>query len=143
MSQAEDNKEKLAAIVNERPYAQQVIQTQLLYDIASMMEDLLERVTKLETLMRKPQGRLLPISVDVEGTKILRFVQEFPFTPLFSLTLFNDGPEDVFVNIEVLQKVTPLKPFDTLNINMEAPVIKELILVTNKGNAHIRGFGIY
>jgi hypothetical protein len=138
-----NNREKLKALMNERPYAQQVIQSQLLYDIASMMEDLLERVTKLESIMKKPQGRILPININVEGTKILRFVEEFPFTPLFSLTLFNDGPADVYINTEVLQTVTPLKPYDNFNINMENPVIKELIFVVKQGNAQIRGFGIY
>jgi hypothetical protein len=123
--------------VKDRPYAQEVLQTQLLYDIASMIEELTES-------SKTPKGFVFPIIITVQETTTIDFVKEMPREPLFSITIFNDGPDDVYPSVNTYQKYAPLKPGESLSIDFRKPGIEKLYLDVDTGKkANIRGFGIY
>jgi len=131
-------------ITRDRPYALEVMQTQLLYDVASMMEEAVDRLTRIEELLVKPKGYICPIKLTIDRPTIIDFSKEYPYTPLFSLSLFNDGPDEVYVGINIEQKVTPLKAGESFEAELYAPNIKRLYLYVEAGKtANIRGFGIY
>jgi hypothetical protein len=128
---------EILSIIKERPYAILVMQTQMLYDIASMLEEVVG-------LLSKPKGRVYPIKVTVERTTILDFVNEYPHTPLFSVTVYNDGPNEVYIGINGYQKQTDLKYGENLSIEFTAPKIEKIIFDVGEGKrANIRGFGVY
>jgi len=114
------------------------------------MDDLLKYAVllaiseEMKKYRAEPKGLMYPISVEVSELTILDFVKDEPHTPLFSLTLYNDGHNNVYVGINAYQKITPLKPGEYLTIEFEAPVIRQLYLDVELGkNTYIRGFGIY
>jgi hypothetical protein len=72
-----DNR-KIETVVKDRPYALSVLQTQILYDMASMLEEAIK-------LLTKPKGKVYPIKITVERMTILDFINGYPHTPLFSI----------------------------------------------------------
>jgi len=138
------NEDEIEFISRERPYVLFVMQTQMLYDIASMMEETIERLINIERLLAKPRGYIYSINRVVDHLTIIDFTKEYPRSPLFAITLFNDGPNDVYVSINEYQKVTLLKPGDSISVDMRYPVIEVLYLDVDEGKkASIRGFGTY
>jgi hypothetical protein len=112
------------------------------------MDDLLKQSILLaiaeELKPQMPKGYVYPINVTVSELTILDFIVGEPHTPLFSITLYNDGANDIYVGINSYQKITPLKPGEYLNVEFKTPVIKRLYLDVDTGkNTYIRGFGIY
>jgi hypothetical protein len=108
-----------------------------------MIEDVVERLAKIESATR-PKGYVHQIKVLVDKLIVLDFLKERPYTPLFAITLYNDGPDDVYLSVNEYQKITPLKPGETLTIDYRAPIIEGLYLDVDEGKkAFIRGFGIY
>jgi len=92
----------------------------------------------------EPRGFIYPINVTITSLTILDFIVGEPHTPLFSLTLYNDGQNDVYIGVNSYQKTAPLRPGEYLNVEFKTPVIKQLYLDVEAGkNAYIRGFGIY
>jgi hypothetical protein len=135
---------EIVTIVRERPYVLQVLQTQILYDIAGMLDEAVERILNVERLLAKPKGYIHPIKVAVDKITLIDFVRGEPYTPLFSISLFNDGPDEVYPSINAYQKGTSLKVGESLSIDMHSPVIEKLYLDVDKGKrAFIRGFGIH
>jgi len=134
----------LEFIVRERPYALLALQTQILYDIASMMDDAIERLKRIEGLLAKPKGYIYHIKVVVDKLIVLDFLKGHPRTPLFAVTLYNDGPDEVYPSVNEHQKTTPLKPGETLTIDFHVPRIERLYLDVDEGKkSYIRGFGTY
>jgi hypothetical protein len=128
--------------LRERPYALLVIQTQLLYDLAGMVDDLVERLARIESA--RPKGYVYHITVVVDKLVVLDFVKGHPYAPLIAVTLYNDGPDEVYPSVNGHQKVAPLKPGETLTIDYHAPLIERLYLDVDEGrSANIRGFGTY
>jgi len=112
------------------------------------MDDLLKQSILLaiaeELKPQTPKGYVYPINVTVSELTILDFIVGEPHTPLFSITLYNDGQNDVYVGINSYQKTAPLRPGEYLNVEFKTPVIKRLYLDVNEDEkAYIRGFGIY
>jgi hypothetical protein len=131
-----DNK-RIETVVKDRPYALSVLQTQILYDMASMLEEVIK-------LLTKPKGKVYPIKITVEKMTILDFINGYPHTPLFSITVYNDGPDDVYIGVNDHQDHTELKFGENLNIEFTAPKIERLIFDVGDGKkANIRGFGVY
>jgi hypothetical protein len=138
------NEDEIEFISRERPYVLFVMQTQMLYDIASMLEETIERLMNIERLLAKPRGYIYSINRVVDRLTVIDFTKEYPRSPLFAITLFNDGPNDVYVSINEYQKVTPLKPKDSISVDMRCPVIEVLYLDVDEGKkTSIRGFGTY
>jgi|YelNatPaOPRAMG01_1025707.scaffolds.fasta_scaffold31800_4 hypothetical protein len=130
-------KDMARIVVKDRPYALQVVQTQILYDIAWMLEEVLGR-------LQRPKGYIHPIAVTVTEATYLDFVIGMPHSPLFSITIYNDGPDDVYPSVNIHQKNVPLKLGESLQIDCQAPKIERLYLDVEEGRkAYIRGFGIY
>ncbi len=129
---------ELEFMARERPYALLVIQTQILYDVA----DMIERLARAETA--KPKGYVHHIKVSVDKLVVLDFLVGHPYAPLVAVTLYNDGPDEVYPSVNMHQKTAPLKPGETLTIDYHVPMIERLFLDVDEGKkAYIRGFGTY
>jgi len=132
---------ELDAIIRERPYALLVLQTQILYDVAGMIEEALER---LEKGLAKPRGLTFPVKVFVDKLVVIDFVKGLPHAPLFSITIYNDGPDEVYPSLNEHQRIAPLKPGESLNIGLGTPEIERLYLDVDEGKkASVRVFGVY
>jgi hypothetical protein len=111
------------------------------------MDDLLKQAILLaiaEELKPQVKGYVYPINVTVTSLTILDFIVGEPHTPLFSITLYNDGLDDLYVGINSYQKTTPLKRGESLSIKLLTPRIERLYLDVDEGKtATARGFGIY
>jgi hypothetical protein len=137
VSQRRLNESEVSTLSRERPYALQVIQTQILYDIAGMLEEALGR-------LQRPKGYVHPIAIMVTEATYLDFVIGMPHSPLFSITLYNDGPDEVYPSVNAHQRNVPLKPGESLHIDCYSPAIERLYLDVDEGKkAFVRGFGIY
>jgi hypothetical protein len=111
---------------------------------AALLDEIAERLYRLEQLQAKPKGSIYPIKVMVTEIKIINFVEHYPYTPMFAVTLFNDGPDEVYPSVNVHQRETPLYSGENVTIEFHAPKIEKLFLAVNDGKkANIRGFGIY
>jgi hypothetical protein len=138
-----DNK-KIETVVRDRPYALSVLQTQILYDMAGMIESLLEKISKIESLIVKPEGKIYTVDVTVDRLTVINFVEDYPRTMLYSITLFNDGPDDVNVSVNSYENRLLLKSGESVDLNFSSPVIRTLLLEVEIGRkARIRGVGIY
>jgi hypothetical protein len=133
---------ELELVARERPYALLVMQTQILYDLAGMVEGLVERLARIESA--KPRGYVHHINVAVDKLVVLDFLKGHPYAPLLAVTLYNDGPDEVYPSVNEHKKITPLKPGETLTIDYRAPMIERLYLdVDEERKAFVRGFGTY
>jgi len=133
-------------ILKERPYVAQVIQTQLLNDIAGILYEQLA-VTKdaIPDLMRKYEFNVDDEVIELSADKL-------PSLPWISMTVFNDGgdPVHIYVNdygTESLYYMSqaptdpPLGAGDTLQVEMRASKIKKVFLVCDQGKtASVRIF---
>jgi hypothetical protein len=138
-----DSKE-IETVVKDRPYALSVLQTQILYDMAGMIENLLEKISKIESRMVKPEGKIYTVSVTVDRLTVINFVEDYPRTMLYSITLFNDGPDDVSVSVNSYENRLLLKAGESVDLNFGSPVIETLLLDVELGKkASVRGVGIY
>jgi hypothetical protein len=134
----------IETIARERPYVLQVLQTQILYDIAGMIDETVERILNVEKLLVKPKGYIHPIKITVDKITLIDFITKIPYTPLFSITIFNDGPDEVYPSVNTYQKLTSLKYGESLTIEFHTPRIEKLYLDVDEGKkANIRGFGMY
>ena len=133
-------------ILKERPYVAQVIQTQLLNDIAGILyEQLAVEKDAIPDLMRKYE-----FNVDDEVVELTE--DKLPSLPWISMTVFNDGADPVHIYIneygtESLYHMNqvptdpPLAAGDTLQVEMRAPKIKKVFLVCDQGKtASVRIF---
>lgn len=135
---------EVSALSRERPYALQVVQTQILYDVAGMLEEAVERLARMEELLARPKGYVYPIRLTVERLTVVDFIEAYPHTRMFSVTLYNDGPDEVYPSVNVHQKSVSLKPGESLTIDCRSPVIERLYLDVEGGRkAFVRGFGVY
>jgi len=96
-----------------------------------------------------PLGYLFPIRVSLEGgdegkEEVLDFVNRPPFVPLVSLTLYNDGPDEVYPGVNYSQRISPMVRGENLNVDFGSPTIERLhLLVSPYKSATVRGFGLY
>ena len=137
MGEKQDN---IDLILKERPYVAQVIQTQLLNDIAGILyEQLAVEKDAIPDHMRKYEFVVSDSILEISADKL-------PSLPWISMTIFNDGadPVHIYINdygmesIYYLNQVPtdpPLAAGDTFQIDMRAPKIKKVFLVCNRGNS--------
>jgi len=110
----------------------------------ALLDEIAERLLEIRRLYEKPRGYVYPINITLTETRVLDFVSNFPYTPLFSVTIINDGPDEVYPSIAIGQVETPLKPGETITFDVQSPRIEKLYLIVNEGKtARIRGFGVY
>lgn len=119
-----------------------VLQTALLDDIAFKISSL-ENVIRGYIQLIQPEGRSAYEEIEVRGGKIKYTV----FRPLFSLHVWNDGPDNVFVAInkkEARGKYIKLKKDEDTNFKYDVPVIRLLYHYCNTGEeADIRAAGVF
>jgi hypothetical protein len=112
-----------------------------------MFRSLLElafAIVSAEEVQPKPLGYTYTKTVLVDKLVILDFINDEPHHPLFSIDIYNDGVDEVYVSINNYSRNAVLKPYESLRIDMRAPSIKRLYLdVDNGKKAYIRIFGIY
>lgn len=138
--------ENIELIIKERPYVAQVIQTQLLNDIAGILyEQLAVEKDAIPDLMRKYEFLITDVILELTEDKL-------PSLPWISMTVFNDGADPVHIYINDYGSETvyyldqapsdpPLDAGDTFQIDMRAPKIKKLFLVCDQGKtAFVRIF---
>jgi hypothetical protein len=138
------NSKEIETVVKDRPYALSVLQTQILYDMAGMIENLLEKISKIESLITKPEGKIYTVNVVVDKLTVINFVEDSPRAMLYSITLFNDGPDDVSVSVNSYENRLLLKAGESVDLNFSSPVIRTLLLDVELGKkSSVRGVGIY
>jgi len=87
-----------------------------------------------------PSGLIYPINITVRSQTEI----DLRSNPLFSITIYNDGPDEVYFSINQPQKTTPIKPHEHLKIEFQEPKIAKIFFEVNTGKvANIRGFGVY
>ena len=128
--------DNLGTMVRERPYVAQLVQLQIMYDMAGMFEDMLDRMTDLEKKFSKtlPRGDLVLREYSVESitpTKIV--VKEESTMPWISFEIVNEGPGRLYVSLDE-EKFVPrcaLEVGESKTIDMKTPIIKEVLLYSS------------
>jgi hypothetical protein len=112
-----------------------------------MAEKLLElafAIVASEEAQPKPRGYTYTKTLLVDGLVVLDFINGEPHCPLFSVDIYNDGADEVYVSVNNYSKGAVLKPYESMRIDLRAPNIKRLYLDVDSGKkAFIRVFGIY
>ena len=114
----------VARLAAERPYALAAMQTQILYDLASMLETLLDRVDELgKTIV--PSGEILPLEIPV-----YRDVREIrPGGAWRGVSVYNRGPSTCHVQLSrkmLGYKPVKVEPGASKSWMFPAPVIRAL-----------------
>jgi hypothetical protein len=110
------------------------IQTQILYDIASMLEDQGKTINDLYKTYQLtiPEGKFGPITVPVTDRPTVLSPQNTPTMPWILITIFNDGPLNgvyIRVNEDLVQTHTPLNPGENITIGFGQPKINKVTLI--------------
>jgi hypothetical protein len=112
-----------------------------------MAEKLLElafAIVSAEEAQPKPRGYTYTKTLLVDGLVVLDFINGESHCPLFSIDIYNDGADEVYVSINNYSKDVVLKPHESLKIDLRAPLIKRIYIDIDHGKkAYIRIFGIY
>jgi hypothetical protein len=120
-------------MAKERPYALMAIQTQILYDIASMLEEQHKTIAELYQTYRLtiPEGKFIPLTVPVTDIPTELSPKNTPTMPWIIFTIFNDGVNGVYirVNEDLIQTHTPLNPAENITIGFAQPKINKVTLV--------------
>jgi hypothetical protein len=112
-----------------------------MYDMAGMMEDLLNRFS--ETI---PDGIQKNITLQLTDSQtVLDMLNTAADLPWTSFTIFNDGPGNVYfsVNTDYVQENTPLKANEKLSYMLKKQSISKIILKAATGTrASVRLFAL-
>jgi len=101
-----------------------------------------EEIARL--LKKKNRGYTYSLKVDVDGLKIIDFVNDEPHARLTSITIYNDGEDEVYASVNTYVKNAPIKPHEILNIEFDDQLIEKLYLDVDEGKkAVVRVFGTY
>ena len=117
------------------------------YRVVQVPRSLLElafAIASAEEAQPKPRGYTYTKTLLVDKLVVLDFINGEPYCPLFSIDIYNDGADEVYVSINNYSRGAVLKPYELLKIDLRAPLIKRIYLdVDNGKKALIRIFGIY
>jgi hypothetical protein len=112
-----------------------------------MLRNLLElafAIVAAEEVQPKLLGYTYSKTLLVDKLTILDFINDEPHHPLFSVNIYNDGSDDVYVSVNNYSRGAVVKPHESFRIDMRAPRIEKLFLDVDSGKkAYIRVFGIY
>ena len=140
-----DKQNKVDIMINERPYVAQIIQTQLLNDIAGILyEQLATMKDSIPDLVRKYTFSVTDQVLELNEDNV-------PTLPWISMVLYNDGGSPVFIYVNEMDSQytklpgvvseTPLAVNDSFAIDFRSSKIKKLYLVCdNGGTSSIRIF---
>jgi hypothetical protein len=118
-------------MIKDRPYAATMVQTQILYDIASMLEELVETI---------PKGVARGVTLSIGSTPTV--ITDTLDMPWITVDVFNDGPDPVYVAVNEEHVINPpLYKGESLKVDMVKPKIEKLCLFCDDGKtATIRLF---
>jgi hypothetical protein len=126
------DKAKIEEMAASRPYALMVIQTQILYDIAGMLEDMGEEIAQLRGEWRQTvsEGVFRPLTVHVTSEITTLDPSKVDTMPWMGFDIYNDGPAPVYmmVNEEYLQEKTPLNAGESLKVDMKKRQVAKITL---------------
>lgn len=127
-------------LLTERPYVAQIIQTQLLTDIAGILyEHLAVTTDAIPDFVKKYRFEVTDSIIELNADKV-------PTMPWNSISIYNDGANPVHVYInemagELVSDLTlvvddpPLKVGESYTFDMRSPRIDKLYLVCDHGQA--------
>jgi hypothetical protein len=96
------------------------------------------------SMKSKQKGYTYSLTIVVDKLKIIDFVDSEPHARLASITIYNDGEDEVYASVNTYVKNAPIKPHEILNIEFREPLIEKLYLDVDEGKtATVRIFGIY
>lgn len=131
----------LEQLIHDRPYAAQLVQTQIMYDLADMLESMLEELSQFRAEYNAtiPEGRIeyVPLTVTDQETLLTR--QDYPSMPWRSMEVYNVGPNTVYLysypesTEDFHMEKTPLLAGSTLRVDVKIPLIEKLAFVCDKG----------
>jgi len=92
----------------------------------------------------RQKGYTYSLAVVVDKLKVIDFVNDEPHAKLTSITIYNDGKDEVYASVNTYVKNAPIKPHEILNVEFREPLIEKLYLDVDEGKtAVVRIFGIY
>jgi len=122
-----------------RPYALQLLQTQILYDVASMLDNLTEETVNFHQSWLKtiPKGKFEPLTLAITSSVTKLDSSIIETMPWMKFTIFNDGDDAVYlmVNEEFIQSRTPLNSDESLTVDMITPQIEKVQLICLQGES--------
>lgn len=126
-------------MAESRPYVIQVIQTQLLQDIAGMQEEILRHLQR-----QRPEGIFsghnLTITTDEAEELTPNQVRTMPWRGV-DINHDTGNPVQVILNREGDTQEAPLEEGETLSLDYAEPIIRELQFTVDTGSATIRVYG--
>lgn len=135
------------AISKERPYALGAIQTQILYDIAAMMNQLAKKMEELHKNLEKviPEGFSSSIHIDCDENLLILNKNVEPSMPWVSVSIVNDGPDPVYYSISpekwALRADSPIDVKEIIKVDMRGRLIDRIGFWCDKGKtAKVRLF---
>lgn len=139
-------KEKVEIAIKERPYALEAIKTQVLYDIASMLEDQGKTLIDFFESWRGtvPKGELRPLRLAITDRITELDPGNTPGMPWFTFDIFVDGPDPVFlgVNVDFIRERSPLRAGEHLKVDVgKANINKVLLHCEQEKKSTVRIFG--
>ena len=135
----------LQEMMQGRPYVAQLVQMQLLYDMASILEDSLGEIGQLRKRMDEmvPEGKLYPREYNITSSKSLEIDKKLETTlPWRSFELTNYGPNKLFVmiNDQRLVEEGALTMGELMNVDLKSPKITKITLLS-EGTSSVRIYG--
>jgi hypothetical protein len=133
---------QLEDIVKNRPYVAQILQLTMLYDIASLLDESVERLLRIENAITAEHPKGLLGHKELTVTELIEW--EPPKT-WFSGALHNYGPNTVYVqtNDKSLEFV-PVGNDEDLEIDFKTAKIEKIYFKCTKGeSARIKIIGKY
>jgi len=135
------SRESLERIIRERPYVAQLIQTQILYDMADFLETMTEDMSQLRAEFKdsRPQGHVGYVPVEVTEQETILRPQNQPTMPWRRMTIINDGEDLVWIYTtprrvgEFQLEKTPIPPGQDYEVDLRFPLIDEVILKCDSG----------
>jgi hypothetical protein len=136
--------EKIKEIAINRPYIIEIMQLQILYDLASMLEEVLTTLKE-----GTPEGKVMEWRQEVTGEKpfYIDFTKEV-YKRLFSITIVNEGDYDVraIVKIEgISPKEIIINPGMTEIIDLKRAKIENITfyMVEKDKTSIVKILGVY
>lgn len=130
------NIDTIEEMLRDRPYAAQLLQFQVFFDMASMLEDLTAQIGS---------GKVdrLDITVTDEAQKVSQKTDTLPW---ICFDIHNDGVKDVFFenNSTSITEVAPIHSMESLRVDARGKNIMEILLKCRKGETTtVRLYGTY
>lgn len=131
------DEEEIQKMAKERPYALELLQTQILYDIAGMLEQQGEELINFHQHWQKtiPKGVFEPLTLTITQLPTTLDPKIVESMPWMKFTIYNDGDDAVYImiNEEFIQDRTPLNSGENLTVDMITPQIEKILLLCLPG----------